>query len=145
MDWNEENKAEAFQRICEHISEGNSLRSALGLHDTPSRRTFYSWLENDEKKVEQYARACEERAEFHFEEIFEIADDSSADKKILKDGTEVTDHEAIQRSRLRVDTRKWALSKMQPKKYGDKIDVTTDGEKINNDFTYNVVSNSKDG
>jgi len=36
----------------------------------------------------------------------------------------------MQRSRLRVDVRKWALSKMNPKKYGDKVDHTTGGEKL---------------
>ena len=39
--------------------------------------------------------------------------------------------EYVQRSRIRIDTRKWIASKLKPKKYGDKVDVTTDGEKIN--------------
>lgn len=39
--------------------------------------------------------------------------------------TRVPDHENIARARLRVDTRKWVLSKLLPKKYGDKLDVTS--------------------
>ena len=44
----------------------------------------------------------------------------------------VLNGEHIQRSRLRVDTRKWYLSKLNPKKYGDKVDVTTKGKEITN-------------
>ena len=53
-----------------------------------------------------------------------------------EDGKVVTNHNVIQRDRLRVDARKWALSKMNPKKYGDKVDVTSGGEKINNSNPY---------
>ena len=70
-----------------------------------------------------------------FEEMFDIADDSSNDymAKQYGDGVEVQvlNSENIQRSRLRIDTRKWALSKMNPKKYGDKTDITTNGKEIN--------------
>ena len=45
---------------------------------------------------------------------------------------DVENKEFINRSKVRIDARKWMLGKMQPKKYGDKLDVTTDGEKINN-------------
>jgi hypothetical protein len=49
------------------------------------------------------------------EDIIDISDDKLGDP---------------QRDRLRVDARKWLLSKMLPKKYGDKLDVTSDGEKM---------------
>ena len=35
--------------------------------------------------------------------------------------------EHIQRSRVRIDTRKWLLSKMLPKVYGDKAEVAVTG------------------
>jgi hypothetical protein len=54
------------------------------------------------------------------EEILEIADESGFDAKII-DGKIVVDHDAINRARLRVDTRKWLMSKMTPMKYGDVI------------------------
>ena len=47
-----------------------------------------------------------------------------------ENGNPRINHDVIQRDRLRVDARKWMLGKMQPKKYGDKLDVTSDGEKI---------------
>lgn len=95
-----------------------------------SQDTFYEWLKNDTKISEQYARACEARADTIFEEILEIADKEDDDIIGLDDGEPRVNHDVIQRDRLRVDTRKWILSKMNPKKYGDKIDHTTDGEKI---------------
>ena len=33
------------------------------------------------------------------------------------------DGEHVQRARLRIDSRKWLMSKMAPKKYGDRIEV----------------------
>ena len=131
MAYSEENKLIAFNTIIENISENcMSLRNALLQDGMPSSKTFYIWLDEDEDKVKQYARACEIRADKIFDDILDIADDTSRDKRVTEAG-EVTDNEVIQRSRLRVDARKWYLSKLSPKKYGDKLDVTTDGEKIN--------------
>jgi hypothetical protein len=75
----------------------------------------------------EYARAKEEMAEHFAEEMLEIADDGSNDwiERELERGNviKVADHEHIARSRLRVDTRKWLMSKLLPKKYGEKLDV----------------------
>lgn len=57
------------------------------------------------------------------EDILLIADDNGKDTYVSEDGVEQTDHDVIARARLRVDTRKWLLSKLQPKKYGDKMDL----------------------
>lgn len=127
MAYSKEQKQECFNRIIKHIEEGNSLRSALDMHDMPSSQTFYIWINEDEDKSKQYARACEERSDLIFEEILGIADESYADKKILEDGKEVVDGEVVQRSRLRIDARKWMLSKMNPKKYGDRNTVEIEG------------------
>ncbi len=61
----------------------------------------------------------------------EIADDSSGDWTTKRKGGEdvkVVDHENIQRSRLRVDTRLRVAAKINPSKYGDKLDVLMSGE-----------------
>jgi len=90
---------------------------------------------NHKEFSEQYKQACDARAEIMFEELLEIADDGSNDfqnvvrsrsSSIDDDETDKTfdtklNPENIQRSRLRVDTRKWYLSKVLPKKFGDKI------------------------
>ncbi len=69
------------------------------------------------------------------EEIQDIADDGTNDWMEVN-GREVTgwkeNGESIQRSKLRVDTRKWLMAKMKPKRYGDAIntDITSKGERI---------------
>ena len=118
-----------FDLILERIEEGEALRSILKDNGMPSTSTFYIWLESNETKSKQYARACELRADSIFDEIIEIADDSSYDV-IVTDRGEVENKEFVSRSRLRVDARKWIASKLNPKKYGDKIDHTSGGEKL---------------
>jgi hypothetical protein len=87
----------------------------------PSKKCVLEWVAKDESLRDQYARACEERAETIFEDTIEIADETRHDFMVLPDGREVVNNEAIQRSRLRVDTRKWFASKLNPKKYGERI------------------------
>lgn len=126
-----------FDSIIKHIEEGNSLRSALKQPGTPSSKTFYEWIDDDDELRKRYARASEKRADAIFEDIIDIADDTSkdVDEIDIGDGVIATkvNHENIQRSKLRVDARKWMLAKMNPKKYSDKnqVDVTTNGESIN--------------
>jgi hypothetical protein len=69
--------------------------------------------------VEQYARARELQAEYVFDEITEIAD------------LAVEEANAIGKARLRIDARKWAASKMAPKKYGDKVETKLIGDANN--------------
>jgi hypothetical protein len=63
----------------------------------------------------------------HHDEALEIADETSDDWITTEDGKKILDHEHVQRSRLRVDTRKWAASKLAPKKYGDKFQHVGEG------------------
>jgi hypothetical protein len=79
--------------------------------------------------VQQYARARELQADYHIDEIVEIADDSTNDYMQDKDSAGYKlNGEHIQRARLRVDTRKWVASKLAPKKYGDKLDLNQTGQ-----------------
>ena len=123
-----------FNQIIQEIEDGASLRSILKRVEMPSSTAFFEWLDNDKDKVLQYTRACEKRAEGIFEDILEIADNTHNDT-IITDKGEIPNTEWIARSRLKVDSRKWMLGKMNPKKYGDKIDHTTDGEKINQNIS----------
>ena len=127
-------KQKIFDSICELIINGKSLRTALKENNNLSAQTFFIWLREDDDKSKQYARATTERAELMFEDMFDIADDSTSDYTQTESG-QIFNSEHLQRSKLRVDTRKWALSKMMPKKYGDKLDLTTDGEKIQQQAT----------
>lgn len=117
---------EQFDFIIGFIEDGNSLRAALREPNTPSSQTFYIWLQEDAERAKRYAYACDERADQMFEEILEIADKQDADVYLDAEGKEVTDHNVIQRSRLQVDTRKWMLAKMNPKKYSEKSQIDID-------------------
>lgn len=135
MAYSKENKETILNNIFIEINKGRAVRNILKDEGMPDVTTFYRWIDNDEEKYKQYMRACENRADAIFDEIIDIADDRSGDIKITKDGEEVIDNEFIARSRLRIDARKWIASKLNPKKYGDKIQQEHSGE-----VTTNVIS-----
>lgn len=81
--------------------------------------TVFRWLAQHGEFQEQYARAREAQADYLAEEILDIADDGTNDW-MEREGNTLVDHEHISRSKLRVDARKWLMSKLLPKKYGDR-------------------------
>jgi hypothetical protein len=110
--------------IIDRIAEGESLRGICRDEEMPTVGTFLKWVAEDTILMKQYARAMELRAEVVFDEMQEIADDATNDfmDKQNQDGSigdKALNAEHIQRSKLRIDTRKWILSRMNPKKYGD--------------------------
>lgn len=119
--WNKRWRAE----VCSRVAAGNSLRSVCKADDLPSLSTVMKTLADPDEEAfnAAYRLAVEERAEVMFEEIIEIADDTTDDVVEGEDGTSKANHAAVQRSRVRIEARKWSLSKMQPKKYGNKLDV----------------------
>lgn len=106
--------------ICERIAHGESLRRICADDDMPVCSTVFKWLVDRKEFSEQYARAREAQCDAFVEEIIEIADDSKDDTLKLESG-ERANNEWINRSRLRVDTRKWLMSKLAPKKYGERL------------------------
>lgn len=115
--------------ICQRIADGESLRAICRDENMPAMSSVFRWLADDANSGfrEQYAHAREVQAESMAEEILEIADDGTSDTYKDDNGNERTDQEVIGRSRLRVDARKWLLSKMLPKKYGDRIQQEVSG------------------
>ena len=134
-DYNEKIAAE----ICGRMSCGESLRSICRSDGMPAISSVFLWIAKFPEFSEQYKLAMASRADALFEEMFDIADDGQNDWMEIqdKDGENVgwkLNGEHVQRSRLRLDTRKWALSKMMPKKYGDKasdLEVDTNDNEIN--------------
>jgi hypothetical protein len=137
MAYSQKDKDQIINTICKQLCTGRSLRNIIendkGLISMP---VFYEWLDANELFAKQYARACNIRQEILFEEILEISDDSS------KDHTPFTGGVVVQRDKLRADSRKWILSKMNPKKYGDKTDITTNGNELQSGPAQIVVVNS---
>ncbi len=117
--------------ICEKIACGDSLRKISQQDGMPSPPTVVRWVAENPKFAEQYARAKERQMDHYAEEIIEISDDTGNDTHVTtyEGGVERTspNTEWISRSRLRVDSRKWLMSKLAPKKYGEflKVDQST--------------------
>lgn len=107
----------------------------------PDERTVRRWYVDDvEGFAPHYARARDIGLEAMAEDLFDIADDGRNDwteRENERTGQTFTvvDSEHINRSRLRVDTRKWYLSKLAPKRYGDRLALEhggPDGKPLDN-------------
>lgn len=112
--------------ICQRLADGESLRAICRDEAMPAESTVRAWtLEENHPISAQYAQARQSQYLKWAEELLDIADDGTNDyvERERPDGSkyETVDAEHINRSRLRVDTRKWLLSKMLPKIYGDKL------------------------
>ncbi len=133
MAYSEEEIKKVFEKILLDIEKGEPLRQILKKENMPSSQTFFKWLEKDEDKSKLYAHSCGKRADAIFDEIIQIADDATNDFMTITKGDatyNVENKEFVNRSRLRVDARKWIVSKLNPKKYGDKVDYTSNGKEI---------------
>ncbi|WP_325051859.1 terminase small subunit-like protein [Sinorhizobium meliloti] len=113
--------------ILDKLSIGKSLREICNAEGMPSESLVRKWVMQDEDFGAQYARAREAGMEALADEILQIADSQEGDVLKNEDGREIVNHDAIQRARLRVDTRKWLMSKIAPKKYGDRLDLNHSG------------------
>ena len=104
--WTPEIEAEIFKRI----GNGESLRDICNDDWLPSRETVRMRLIDDAEFAGQYARAREAQADHEFDEIKDIADMATAENVAV--------------ARLQIDARKWRASKLRPKVYGDKLDLS---------------------
>jgi hypothetical protein len=132
-DWDRE---KVMAHICDITatstkSIGKILAAGHEGRDLPSYSTVMKWLSEDSELSDKYARAKEDQADFMAEEILEIADNASNDWMEREDPDNpgfFLNGENIQRSRLRVDSRKWLASKLKPKKYSERHMISGDAE-----------------
>jgi hypothetical protein len=112
--------------ICSRLSEGATLRAVCKADDMPAESTVRKWAMQDRDGFRaQYAGAREIGYQSMADELIEIADESAGDTiSDPETGSPRMDAEFVARSRLKVDTRKWLLSKALPKVYGDKVALT---------------------
>ena len=121
-------------KICKLLANGATLRQVCDDDDSmPGEATVRAWaLDHEHPFSAQYVRARELGYLKMADDLMHIADDGTNDfmTKIGRNGDEieVVNHENINRSRLRVDTRKWLLSKALPKVFGDKISAEVTGK-----------------
>ncbi len=125
---------EIADSICEELALGKSLRTVCASDDMPAIKTVFNWFRAYPEFLQQYARAKQESADAMGEDALYISDTPQVGivRTVKADGSvEEREEDMLGHRRLQVETRKWLMAKMKPKKYGDKIDVTSDGEKIN--------------
>ena len=116
-------KAEKQQKITKVLS---GMRNGLSLRQSSENanvkaQTFLSWVDQDKDLSEQYARARSDMIDKIADDILKIADE-----ELIPTGEGKVDSAMVQKQRLRVDTRKWLLSKLAHKKYGDKLELSGD-------------------
>jgi phosphatidate phosphatase PAH1 len=115
--------------ICERLAHGESLHSICKSEHMPSKTTVLRWAIDDVQGFKTvYAHAREIQLGVREDELFDIVDDSTNDwiERESKNGdvSVVPNREHIDRTRLRVETRKWVLTKLRPDRFGDKIEQT---------------------
>jgi terminase small subunit-like protein len=133
---------EVFDTICDRMALGQSLRKICDEDGMPHRSTVLRWIK-DRGLQEPYSQARDAQYDWIAEEIIRIADDSAGDYFIEdRDGKSVVvpDHARVQRARLQVDSRKWILSKLAPRKYGDKVELLTAAESSSENSDKVVIS-----
>lgn len=122
-----------IEEICTRVSDGETLNEVCAdLKDFggPPPSTFRSWCLNDKVLFEQYARARELQWEYWADRIRTESAKPQIGEKTETDASgsivKITTGDTVDRSRLSVDSMKWLLSKLAPKKYGDRLqaDVT---------------------
>lgn len=121
--------------ILERLSAGEPLATMCRDEHLPTDQCFRDWMAADESLAVAYARAREVGEDAITAHCLEIADDARNDfmAKINGDGEDAGvayNAEHVQRSKLRIETRLKLLAIWNPKKYGAKLDMTSDGEKL---------------
>lgn len=121
---------ELADRICDFIIEGVPVSAICRMDGMPSQSTVYKWLRYNEEFAQKYWQARKCSVERLADEMLAIADDGKNDymERVRRDGEVevVADHEHMQRSALRISTRKFLLSRLSPERWGEKVKVNVD-------------------
>jgi hypothetical protein len=109
--------------VCEGISDGHSLVTVCKGDDMPSPAAVFCWMREHPEFEESFKKAQEERTELQNEMLLEIGDDAVRMAELS-----IAPAAVVSAMKLKADNFKWVMSKMKPKKFGDKVDITTDGK-----------------
>lgn len=133
---------ELADEIFRRLADGESLRAICRDAHMPSASTVRDWILADDEFAGQYARARDKGLDAMAEEIIQIANTPVEGIKVTEKatGTEITRGDMIEHRRLQVDARKWYLSKLAPKRYGDRLEI--DG-KLEVDVASTIVAARK--
>ena len=115
-----EKKVALCDAVIEGMQSGLSCFKACQMAGV-NHSTFMRWVSDDTELANRYARAREALIELMAQDLLEIAD-----APVGSTDSGSTDSGAVQKQKLQIDTRKWLLSKLAPKKYGEKLEVSGD-------------------
>lgn len=117
--------------ICEWIASGKTLNKLSQVNPEINRATVYRWFKAIPEFKQKYEEARTFQWETWYDEIIDIGNDDSNDTLHGPKGP-VSNHAAVQRAKLKTDDRKWLLSKLLPRRFGDKPEgEKPEGEKNN--------------
>ena len=119
---------ELFERICQTVECSTDGLEAICKLLNSNRTTFHIYRNSSPETIDRYARAKQIQCEILADEIIEIADTTELGEKTKSTalGLEITTGDMTEHRKLRIDSRKWLLSKLMPKKYGDKLELSGD-------------------
>lgn len=117
---------EIADEICERLAKGETLAQICKADNMPAVRTVSDWKAAHATFSADFAHAREEGYDAIAQQCLDIADETSNDT-VYGDSGPRANSEWITRSKLRVDTRLKLLAKWDPKRYGDKVQLTGDG------------------
>lgn len=109
------------ERICDHIRCGDSLRKAAEKEGIPNPSVM-RWVHENKAFSEQYARACEERLAALEDKLLDLVEKGHEVAPCAEIGGTM-----LQAVKLEIDTLKWMLAKLMPKRYGDRAALALEG------------------
>lgn len=120
---------EMGERILEWIADGKTLADFCRQENTPAWRTVYHWLEAHDEFQAGFARARDMGHDAIAEEALRIADTLLEGKveTIGPDGTTTRREDMLGHRKLQIETRLKLLAKWNPKKYGERTELTGAG------------------
>lgn len=116
---------ELVEEIAERLAKGEPLAAICRDEGMPGVQTVYDWMNEREPVSVAIAQAREVGEEALLAECLEISD-SPTERTTFGS----VDGGHIQEKKLRIDTRLKLLAKWNPKKWGDKMDLTSGGDKL---------------
>lgn len=120
---------ELADEFCKRLATGKSLRTVCLADDMPSGQTIFNWFRTHKEFLEQYALAKQAAADAQYEILEDLSDEAIEESKSREHDPKAI-NAIVSAYKLKADNLKWAMSKMKPKKYGEKLDVTSDGKAL---------------
>ena len=115
-------------KICQRIADGESIRAVCSDPNMPSTTAIFRWIASGKYDGfrQLYEASMQIRLETLGDGLIELAD-----APIERNAAGMVDSGAVQMRRLQIETRRWILSKLLPRKYGDRMGLDHQGEGFN--------------